>query len=97
MSYDLSERIDDYCREQYDHSNWAYKSSDTKEFWAWELDNNKGYFYGDVFIWYDGTMGAVGEDDEGEYINNGKDNPHENCTFRDKSCSLCRAERGVAR
>ena len=37
MSKDLSEYIDDYCEDNYGHTNWAYLDTLTKE----ELEANK--------------------------------------------------------
>ena len=31
MASDSSERIDDYCREKYGHTNWGYTSTYSKE------------------------------------------------------------------
>ena len=31
MSRDMSEYIDDYCRDMYQHTNWAYMSTFSKE------------------------------------------------------------------
>ena len=55
MSRDLTDTIDDYCREQHDHSNWAWRSSDTKEFWDKQQADKKGAMYGDVFIYFEAS------------------------------------------
>ena len=49
MSRDLSEKIDDYCRERFGHTNWGYKNTYTKK----ELDSADHNIEDNIVYWID--------------------------------------------
>ena len=49
MSGDITEAIDDYCEQMYNHTDWAWLSSTNKS----ELETRSHIIEGDVVIWRD--------------------------------------------
>jgi len=49
MARDVSENIDDYCRDKYGHSNWGYLDTYTKE----ELKNTEHDIDGNIVFWHE--------------------------------------------
>ena len=49
MAQDLSEKIDEYCLENYGHTNWGYLNTYTKE----DLNNAKHDIEYNIVFWHD--------------------------------------------
>ena len=49
MAQDLSEKIDEYCLENYGHTNWGYKSSYTEK----ELKSADHEIEDNIIFWFD--------------------------------------------
>ena len=58
MARDQSEYIDDYCRDNYGHTNWGYLDTYTKE----ELEKNEHDIEGNIVYFH--------EDSEEEWVIN---------------------------
>mgnify|MGYP004004107013 FL=1 len=57
MAGDHTEKLDEYCQEQYGHTNWGYLDTYTKE----ELKNSNHDTENNIVFWHDDV-----EDEEGE-------------------------------
>ena len=58
MSRDLSDHIDDYCRDTYGHSNWGYIDTYTKE----DLSSAEHTVEGSIVFWENGMCEECDED-----------------------------------
>ena len=56
MAQDRSEKIDEYCTENYGHTNWGYKSTYTKD----ELNSASHDIEDKIVFWHE----PMEEDDE---------------------------------
>ena len=60
MTQDYSEKLDEYCEENYGHTNWGYLDTYTKE----QLENAKHSIENNIVFWHD----PVDEQDDGEDV-----------------------------
>ena len=61
MSKDLSEYIDDYCEDNYGHTNWAYLDTLTKEELEANKDNGDIDKVNNLFFYYEDSEEEVSE------------------------------------
>ena len=57
MIRDFSEKIDEYCLENYGHTNWGYKNTYTKK----ELNNSAHDTDDNIIFWIDKRKGGVND------------------------------------